>query len=369
MTFDGSLGLSPFAACWPFLGLGKLEPYISTDDYVIRILWLILMAPLLLLGAQGQTPELQGLLNKPEIASLSEITRADHSTIFFNAYTSSWVHGYIRDGEVHVISLNDRSDADRCSRGTSAVSHDGYHIAYSSAAGDSRGCQIVLRDLRTGNEKSLAVIEKRPWSLSWSWDDTEIAYGQFSIDVRQGQAQDIFAVSLADGSKRDLGRLQIGKWPAEIWELLSIQWLHHGPELVLNISICIPDRRTAGCTTHWQTLLFSQGNSRVLAFGVFAAVSPTDDEIAYIGDDEVRVIDADGSNRRVITKMPAAVPFLPFLRESPWGQIVWSPKGDQLWISTIIDEGGNTNLYLVDVRTGHQRKVLKRTLITITAWR
>lgn len=305
----------------------------------------------------------------PEIANLGKITRGDHSTIFFDAYTSSRVHGYIRDGEAPMIFLKDGPGSDRCSQGASAVSHDGYRIAYSTAAGDSGGCQIVLHDLRSGNERSLAVIQNRPWSLSWSWDDTEIAYGQFSIDVMQGQAQNIFAVSVANGTKRDLGSLQIGKWPGEMGELLRIQWLHHRPELVLNTSICVPVQKIDGCTTRWQTLLFSQGHSRLLATGVFAAVSPTDDDIAYIDEDKVWLIGADGANRRVITTMPAALRFLPFLRESPWRQIVWSPGGDRLWICTIIDEGGNTNSYLVDVRSGHCKKVLKRTLTGVTDWR
>lgn len=323
-----------------------------------RLLWLVLSTLLLLHSARGQRPELQGLLNKSQIASLSQVTRTDHSTIFFRAFANSaTVLGYIHDGVVHSIVLEQGTQADRHHfRVEAAVSRDGSRVAYGACAGDNSGrCKIVLRDLRTGGERSLAAIEYRPRLLSWSWDDTEIAYADFDIGASQGQGADIFAVSVADGSKRGLGHLQVDF----LWEPLAIEWLHQRPELVLNVLICRPDRRSGGCTVDWQTVLFSHGESQLLAVGVFAAVSPVDNQIAYIADDKVVLIDADGFHRRTLTSVPA----------SPWSRIVWSPRGDRLWFSTVLDEGGNTNVYLVDVKTGHRQRILKRTSLGITDWR
>jgi hypothetical protein len=322
-----------------------------------RLLWLVLPTLFLLHSARGQLPEQQGRLNKSEIASLAQVTRADHSTIFFRAFTNSaTVHGYISNGEVHSIVLEQGTQADRYHfEVESAVSHDGSYIAYSFCAGNSGRCKIVVRDLRTGKERSLAAIEGRPRLLSWSWNDTEIAYAEFDIGASQGLGADLFAVAVADGSKRGLGHLRIDF----LWEPLAIEWLHDRPELVLNVSICRPDRRRGGCTVDWQTLLFSHGESRVLAAGVFASVSPVDNQFAYIADDKVFVTDVDGLSRRTLTSVPA----------SPWSKIVWSPRGDRLLFSTVLDEGGNTNVYLVDVTTGHRQRILKRTLLRITDWR
>jgi hypothetical protein len=331
------------------------------DDLMIRILWLTLSACLLPYSADGQVSELQRRHEKSDIAKLSRITREDHSTIFFTGLTDA---GYIRDGQVYSVVLEhcDRRSDFNYGRGD-AVSRDGTRIVYATAAGTGDSCEIVLRDLRTGGETRLALIEKSARLFSWSWDDKELAY--------QGKNA-IVAISVADGSKRVLGRLPLrinGTVPTEGWNLLEINWLHHRPELVIDVDVRIPTHEPGTSVGQDQTLLFSRDDSRILTVGSVAAASPTDDRIAYIDHGHVFVINADGSNRRTVASLPPTLPFLLFLRESPWSTIVWSPTGDRLWFNTIIDEGGNTNVYLVDVTTGRRRRVLKHTLITVTAWR
>ncbi len=86
--------------------------------------------------------------------------------------------------------------------------------------------------------------------------------------------------------------------------------------------------------------------------------------------DGVVVIDTDGRNRRRITSVPPAVFFLPFFKEETfWSKIVWSPSGDRLWFNTIINEEFNSNVYLVDVKSGRRQRVMKNTTLAITAWR
>jgi dipeptidyl aminopeptidase/acylaminoacyl peptidase len=60
----------------------------------------------------------------------------------------------------------------------------------------------------------------------------------------------------------------------------------------------------------------------------------------------------------------------PFIREETgWSKVVWSPQGDRFWFSTVLDEEFNSNYYLVDVRDGRRRRILKNTSIDISAWR
>jgi len=286
-----------------------------------------------------------------DIAKLAAITRDDHSTIFFHGLAKS---GYVRDGSIHIVALKRVEAPSPMQCLGEAVSRDGMRIAYFTTADDASKCRIVLHELRTGEDRSLLDVEPNHNLLSWSWDDTEIAYR-----VSSG----IVAVSTTDRRQRTLGSLPLrinGKPPTHGWNLTSIDWLHQRPELV----------ESGTCRETHQTLLFSSNDSRLLAFGSGAAVSPAGDHIAVALKDSVVVIDGDGSNRRRITSIPPAAFFLPFFKEETfWSKVVWSPSGDRLWFNTIINEEFNSNLYLVDLKTGRRRRVLKNTSVTITAWR
>ena len=86
---------------------------------------------------------------------------------------------------------------------------------------------------------------------------------------------------------------------------------------------------------------------------------------------DAQVIDADTSRRRRITNVPFYILSIPpFVREETgWSKVVWSPQGDRFWFSTVLDEEFNSNYYLVDLREGKRRRVLKNTSIDISAWR
>jgi hypothetical protein len=331
------------------------------EALVTRVFAFVFTGLLLFSGAHGQISESTRRQESSDIAKLAGITRTDHSTIFFNGLTD---FGYVRNGEIHSVVLDHGTRRSDSSYGlASAVSRDGSRLAYVAVVDHANHCQIVLRNIKTGDDKILAATEECPRVLSWSWDDSEIAYQA---------AKGVVAVSVADTTQRIVGALPLrinGKVPTDGWRLLAIDWLHHRPELVLDAETCVPTREPGTCVTQRQTLLFSSDDTRVLELGACAAVSPTDDRISYIADNKVMVVEADGSHRRAVTSIPSTSLLLPFIKEEAWSQIIWAPSGDRLWFDTIIDEGGNANIYLVDIKSGQRQRVLKHSTVAITAWR
>lgn len=295
-----------------------------------------------------------------DLAKLAAMTRTDHFVIFFASLVGQ---GYVSDGNVALFT----ADPDDLYSGSdcygSAISKDGSRIAFARPSIRSRACRIELQDLRTGEERTLTEADLRGVHLTWAWDDSQILFV-----AKEG----IVAVSIADGTKRVLGRLPLrvgGKLPTEGWQLFSVDWLHHRPELVLDAGICTPTGEAGECENQRKVVLWLSGDSRVLDSGACAAVSPTDDSIAFVAKDGVVVMKADGTDRRIVTPVPSTAFFLPFIKEDPWTSIVWSPDGQRLWFNTIIDEGGRMNVYLVDVRRGRRKRVLTHSMVRIIAWR
>jgi len=336
----------------------------------------MLNALLLISAANAQVSESETRHEDSDIAKLAAITRADHSTIFFHGLIKS---GYVRDGNIQIMTLK-RADAPsplKC-RGE-AISRDGTRIAYVTTRDEARGCHIVILDFKSGEVMKLPDTEVSGSILSWSWDDKEIAYvGGRKLNLLKQEYMGpgaVVAVSLADGRQRTVAWLPlriVGKPPGEVGNLLSIDWLHKRSELVVDVSICVPirDPWPGTCRVEVHTLLLSSENSRVLAVGGEAAVSPVVDHIAFVAQDGVWVIEADGSKRRRITTVPSVAFFLPFFKEETgWSKVVWSPSGDRILFNTIIGEEFFNNFYLVDFKSGKRRQVLKKSLLDITAWR
>lgn len=314
-----------------------------------RIPWIILVTSLFLSIAGGQVSESLKRHENSDIAKLAALTHADHSTIFWVGLADS---GYIRDGQVHSVVLDpgaQRADCNYCME--QSVSRDGLRIAYATAANGPGGCRIVIRDLRTDMERDLSVMD-RSHALIWSPDDTEIFYQD---------PDGIFAVSVADGSKRRLDPPPLRNDPRAP---ALFGWSpRHNSDVIWTVG------------SGEDRVFFSSDGSRSVEIrdAEEVALSPVDDRIAYIvHDGRVLIVDTDGSNRRAITRITSALPFmsfLPFLKEYNWTRIVWSPNGDRFWFGTLVAEGGQTNLYLVNVQSGRRERVLKHTSLTITNWR
>ena len=294
------------------------------------------------------------------IAKLAAITRVDHSTVFFHGFTTS---GYVRDGTVHDVVLRVVKEPLHLQCRGEAVSRDGARIAYVIVADDAKRCEIVVRDLRTSKDTTLMYVAESYRMLAWSWGDAEVAY--------QGPAG-IMAVSTADGQERVVARrpLRINGRPIpEGYFLESVDWLHDGPELVVDANICVPTGEPGSCQHENHTLLVSpNGDSRLLALGKSPSVSPAGDLIAFASKSHVEVIDADGSNRRRLTSVPTIFN-LPFFREWVGPNTMWSPGGDRLLFGTVIDEESNGNYYLVQIKSGRRQRVLTNTSIDIREWR
>jgi len=244
-----------------------------------------------------------------------------------------------------------------------AVSRDGTRIAYVIVADDAKRCEIVVRDLKTDKETTLAYLVESYRMLAWSWNDAEIAY--------QGPAG-IVVMSTADGQERVVIRPPFRINGIRIsggYFLESVDWLHDGPELVVDANICVPTGEPGACRHENHTLLvFPNGDSRLVALGKSPTVSPAADVIALASNSHVEIINADGSNRRRLTRIPALFN-LAFFREWVGPNTMWSPGGDRLLFGTVIDEESNGNYYLVEIESGRRQRVLTNTSIDVTAWR
>ncbi len=294
-----------------------------------------------------------------DIAKLAAMTRADHSTMFFRGFTGS---GYVRDGLMQRVDLKVAKRNPLVGCGGEAVSRDGTRVAYVIPTGDAKGCEIIVRDLRSGEDETLLSVGESLRTLAWSWGDTEIAH-----QVRGG----LMAVSATNRSQRLLARLPLhidGKPAPGSYSLGAVNWLHQRPELVVDASICLPTNTAGTCRHENHTLLMGLDDSRVLAMGASASVSPTQDVVAFAAPSHVELVGADGSHRRRVTTIPALFG-LPFLRELVGPTTIWSPEGDRVVFGTILDEESNTDYYLVDIRTGKRRRLLKNTSLDLVAWR
>jgi len=297
-----------------------------------------------------------------DVAKLAALTGIDHSTIFFRGHTNS---GYVRDGGFHQVALNDNQETrDVLCRGR-AVSRSGSRMAYVVPANGHDRCTILLRDLRTDLDSPLVDIEESLGPLEWSWDDGELAYQR-----RVG----IFAVSTKDGRERSVAQLPLrigGRKPAGSWHLRSVDWFHQRSEVLVNADICVPTASPGECTETGHVLILKQDDSRIVALGSGAAVSPLRDQIGFVTTTTTEVIDADQQNRRRVTSVPFTLLSIPpFAREETWwSQLAWSAQGDRFWFSTVLDEEFNSNYYLVNVRDGARRRLLTNTSLDLSDWR
>ncbi|HEU4935332.1 MAG TPA: hypothetical protein VFT39_02685 [Vicinamibacterales bacterium] len=295
-----------------------------------------------------------------DVAKLAVLTRVDRSTIFFDGFTAS---GYVRDGTVRNIQFRVVKEPLNLQCRGKAVSRDGARIAYVLVADDAKRCEIVVRDLSTGRDTTLVYVAKSYRMLAWSWGDTEIAY--------EGPAG-IMAVSTADGQERIVARrpFRINGTPIPSGYFLeSVDWRHDNSQLVVDANICVPTGEPDACQHENHTLIVSpSGDSRLLAVGKSPSVSPTADLVALASRSHVEVINADGSNRRRLTRIPALFD-LALFREWVGPTMLWSPGGDRLLFGTVIDEESNGNYYLVEIESGRRQRVLTNTSIDVTAWR
>src|SRR5437763_7084528 len=105
------------------------------------------------------------------LEKLAAITAVDHSTIFLSGPNNLW---YLREGRVKEIELEKSIPGSDCS-GVGA-SHDGLRIIYAASAETKDVCRILVREISSGNDKSVVVIKAPVNILAWSWDDQGVLY-------------------------------------------------------------------------------------------------------------------------------------------------------------------------------------------------
>lgn len=316
---------------------------------------LVALVLLVTLTAAGSGTETNSLMKreKPGIDKIAQLTAREHSRILFAV--ADYLIGYAKDGQVEWINLPGNR-ASSCGWPHPALAHDGVRVALVTSSDVQGHCRITIHDVSLGTQRPLVDVVHDPGEISWSWDDSEIAFFDHGIQ----------AVSVRDGSKRtllSLPKMKIGgqEFTYGVWD--PIQWLHNG-DLAVELNTEIPAKERGTYQQQSNLLLVKDGGARVVDIGSKPAVSSISDRIAYYGGDSVVAVNADETGRSVLAKAPAPL----FFKEDLFGNIVWSPDGNRLFFLTIVSENRSDKLYLLDVKSGRREQFLSHTSITIRGW-
>jgi dipeptidyl aminopeptidase/acylaminoacyl peptidase len=308
---------------------------------------------------QSDEAETKALLEheKPGIEKIAQLSAKEHSTILLAL--ADLLIGYARDGHVQWINSGRNYRHVTCGWPHPALSHDGLRVAFVSDSANHGHCQIVIHDIRTGAQRELIETTADPGEISWSWDDTEIAFFDHGIS----------AVSVLDGARRVLLPFplkKIGTYEFTYWVWNPVQWLHNDKDLVVELKTEIPTKEAGTFTEQSNLLIVSGGDARVIDIGSQPAVSPISDRIAYYASEGVVAINADATGKTVLGKPPHG---LLFGKDDLFWKIVWSPDGNRLVFGTIVSENRRDNLYMLDVKSGRRESFISHTSITIRGWR
>jgi hypothetical protein len=311
---------------------------------------------MLALAATGCGGEAKSLLDfeRPGIDKIAHLTAKEHSAILFTV--GDYIIGYAKEGRTQWINSTDRR-ARPCGWPHPALAHDGSRVAFVSDSDTPTHCRITIHDTSTGEERQLIDVTDDPGEISWSWDDSEIAFFDHGI----------WAVSVRDGTKRVLlssGGMKIDDRQFVFWVWYPMQWLHNG-ELVAELQTEIPQKEPGTYVEQSNLLLVKDGSARVIDIGSRPSVSPVSNRIAYYAGANVVVINSDGTAKNVLAKAPTQM--LVF-KEDLFGNIVWSPDGSRIFFGTIVSESRSDKLYLLNVQSGRREEFLSHTSITIRGW-
>lgn len=301
---------------------------------------------------------------RPNIEKLAQFTARQGGAILF---TIDRAVGLTEKGTVRRVELP-RTNS-HCPIWSAALSHDGHSLAFESSP-QSGHCIISIYDLATGAIRHLLDLPYAPWALTWSWDDTKIAFSDPS-----NLYPAIQAVSVHDGSVSTIvesSRLATERTQAgvllRIDGLASMQWSRAGDELLVGFRRETPTAQPNTYTSYPVEYRIELANH---------------DRILEIGD-------GDGASfavRRSSGMVPGRQDRRCKLRrnKSPgyyWrasmdgtfagrlqGAACWSPDGRQLFFGMFTSETCRDDVYLLRVDTRRSRRFLHRTCITTTDWR
>ncbi len=302
---------------------------------------------------------------RPNIEKLAQFTARQGGAILF---TIDRAVGLTEKGTVRRVELP-RTNS-HCPIWSAALSHDGHSLAFESSP-QSGHCIISIYDLATGAIRHLLDLPYASWALTWSWDDTKIAFSDPS-----NLYPAIQAVSVHDGSVSTIvesSRLATERTQAgvllRIDGLASMQWSRAGDELLVGFRRETPTAQPNTYTSYPVEYRIELANhDRILEIGDGdgARVSPSADQVAWYRDAKIVVANFDGTNLQVITGAPRWRGLLPGDFKGP---LVWSPDGRQLFFGMFTSETCRDDVYLLRVDTRRSRRFLHHTCITITDWR
>lgn len=304
-------------------------------------------------------------LERPNIEKLAQLTRSQGGTILFSVDEAV---GYASAGAAHRIDLPPLTL--HCPYRSESLSHDGRLLAFLDGRNTDH-CRIALYDIVTGQIRVLIELQHGPSALSWSWDDSQIAF----VDST-GISPSVRSVSVGSGSVRVLAPVrQLARREGLNGHFLDfegldpIQWSHSASELLADFSREVPTSQPNTYSSYpvEYTIEFG-GQHRIARFadGFRASVSPVADRVAWYLDHEIVAENLDGSDRQVLANAPRWM----FLFAGDFkGPLVWSPDGKQLVFGSMDSETCRDSVYLLHLDTKKVKRFLRHTCITIEDWR
>jgi hypothetical protein len=294
---------------------------------------------------------------KAGIDKIAQLSAKEHSTILFTIADCSI--GYAKNGDVRWIQSSGQCGSGNCSWPHPSLSHDGSRVAFVTGSNMPKHCDIVIHDMSNGLQRELIETANDPGEISWSWDDTEIAFFDHGIS----------AISVGDRTMRVLLPYPIGKIGGHEFTFgtwYPMQGLHNGKDLAVELNAEIPTKTSGEYHQQSNLLLVSGAVARVLDIGSQPSVSPITDWIAYYTSAGVTAINPDGTGKALLTKVPGDMLFSK--ADELFSRIVWSPDGSRLFFGTIVSENRRDDLYLLDVKSGRREQFLSHTSITVRGW-
>ena len=314
----------------------------------------------------GQASQALWQKEHSKVEKIAQFTAKEHAAILFSIEDGAL--GYANGGTVRKLDL--KGGSAQCPWPDPEVSHDGRFLAHLSDGG-SGGCAIQILELATGREWTLAELQFAPPGVSWSWDDSEIAF----FDLRS-PLPSIQAVSLRGGSVRVLvpqSQLRIDETSSGVRfrldDRFSLQWSHSGREMLVDFSRDEPTQQANVYSAYPMVVRIdlANGNSIFeLGDGEGAVVSPLADRIAWYRGNKIVAANIDGSDRQVLTGAPR---WLGIFSGDFKGPLVWAPDGNRMFFGVWESETCKDDVYLLSADTRHAKRFLRGTCITILSWR
>lgn len=224
---------------------------------------------------------------------------------------------------------------------------------------DRGGFEIAVYDLEKEAERAHIPVSCSPSNVGWTHDDEEVV---------ALCANELLVLSVATGEVRSRRAAvpppeyrQGWQWRGGLGGLSDGSFLL---DLEYQVSVSGEPGTWMGATAVFR--LAPDGSATRIAEGSTPALSPSGDRVAYYAGHEVVVSAPDGTSRRSVSKPPWSLLYLHELM-SP---LTWSPRGERLIFHDWTDwERGIGGAYVVDVKTGERKTLLKDSTISIVGWK